>query len=655
MSLRVLYLAGSDERAAEITAAFGPLNFELLLTPHDVSDGPLERLRSTDADLILVDFRAVRRTGFRLLEGIRSRKPDFPILVLSWEEVTVDEAVECLKGGSADFILAPDAQRLRAAAGDALARSAERRREKQNFQETGERLRHVFDDAPIGMALTGKDYRFVRANRAFCTMVGYSEEELKNLTFGEITHPEDRGADEQHADRLFSGEIGAYKRRKRYIRKDGAVVWGDLTVAIVRSQADNSPAHALAMVENATTHKLLEDQLRQSQKMEAIGRLAGGVAHDFNNLLTAILGYAELMVNDTHEGDPLRASAESIREAAERAASLTRQLLSFSRKRAASTQILNINSVLAETEKMLRRLLGEDIEIIIRASPGLPMIKSDPGQISQILLNLAVNARDAMPRGGKLVIETLVAELESNFPAVHLGVQGGKYAVLVVSDTGVGMTGEVRSHLFEPFFTTKETGKGTGLGLSTVYGIVRQSGGNIWVYSEPGLGTTFKIYFPAVAGQALESAPDLPIPQKVAADGTILLVEDDEFILELARQVLSKDGYNVLPARTVEDAEKLCRANRVDLLLTDVVMPGLSGRAFSERLRKLQPGMKVLYMSGYTEEAMEHHGLLEPDTPLVQKPFAPRELSSRVHAALKRPQTNVRPRSGGSEFNPSAD
>jgi PAS domain S-box-containing protein len=612
-------------------------------------------LRSTDADLILADFPTIRRTGFRLLDEIQSRKPDFPILVLSWAEATVDEAVECLKRGAADFISAPDAPRLKAAAGDAMVRSAERRKEKQNFQETGERLRHVFDDAPIGMALTGEDYRFIRANRAFCTMVGYSEEELKNLTFGEITHPEDRSTDEKHAERLFNGEIGAYKRRKRYIRKDGTVVWGDLTVAIVRSQADNNPAHALAMVENATTHKLLEDQLRQSQKMEAIGRLAGGVAHDFNNLLTAILGYAELMVNDTHEGDPLRASAESIREAAERAASLTRQLLAFSRKRAASTQILNLNSVLVETEKMLRRLLGEDIEIIIRTSSGLPVIKADPGQISQILLNLAVNARDAMPRGGKLVIETLVAELDSNYPAVHLGVQAGEYAVLVVSDTGVGMTAEVRSHLFEPFFTTKETGKGTGLGLSTVYGIVRQSGGNIWVYSEPGLGTTFKLYFPAAAGEARESAPDVPIPQKVSADGTILLVEDDEFILELARQVLSKDGYDVLPARTVEDAEKLCRANRVDLLLTDVVMPGLSGRAFSERLRELQPGMKVLYMSGYTEEAMEHHGLLEPDTPLVQKPFAPRELSSRVHAALKRPQAAPRHRSGGSEFNPPAD
>jgi PAS domain S-box-containing protein len=653
MGLRVLYLAGRDADSAKISVAFASSAFEFFLIQDDAPGEFARRMQSTDADLIVADFPTIRQSDFRLLDQTRAQKPDLPVLVVSWEETSIEEAVECLKRGAADFILTPDALRLTAAADDALARSAERRRERQKFQETGERLRHVFDDAPIGMALTGIDYRFVRANKAFCTLVGYSEEELKTLTFGEITHPEDRSVDEQQAGRLFSGEIGSYKRRKRYIRKDGAVVWGDLTVAIVRNP-DKSPIHALAMVENATTHKLLEDQLRQSQKMEAIGRLAGGIAHDFNNLLTAILGYAELLVNDTREGDPLRSSAVSIREAAERAASLTRQLLAFSRKRAASSQILNLNTVIAETEKMLRRLLGEDIEIIIRTSPGLPDIKADPGQISQILLNLAVNARDAMPKGGKLVIETMVAELDSNFPAVHLGAQPGKCAVLVVSDTGVGMTAEVRSHLFEPFYTTKEMGKGTGLGLSTVYGIVRQSGGNIWVYSEPGLGTTFKIYFPAASGEAVASAAAPSISHTGSADETILLVEDDEFILELAKQILAKEGYTVLPARTVEDAEKLCRGNRVDLLLTDVVMPGLSGKAFSERLRILRPEMKVLYMSGYTEEAMEQHGLLDPDIALVQKPFAPRELSSRVRAVLKR-RSSLRPKSGSPEFSPSAD
>jgi signal transduction histidine kinase len=398
-----------------------------------------------------------------------------------------------------------------------------------------------------------------------------------------------------------------------------------------RTIAEKERTDALAALRHT------EKQLIQSQKLEAVGRLAGGISHDFNNLLTVILGYSDIMKRNMQEGHPLRRNVEEIVRASERAASLTRQLLAFSRKQVMQPKVVDLNTVVTDLEKMLRRMIGEDVELRVSLHGELGNIKADPVQLEQVLMNLVVNARDAMPRGGKLSIETSNIYLDEAYAREHLSVVPGDYVMLAISDTGCGMDEETRLHIFEPFFTTKEQGKGTGLGLSMVYGIVRQSGGNIWVYSEEGRGTTFKIYFPRIAADAEDykrSAQMCDVPRGAE---TILLVEDAELVRNLARQVLESAGYRVLEAASAEAAIDLCeRSNgdRIDLLLTDVVMPGMSGNEMSRILLSKQPGMPVLYMSGYTDDAIVQHGVLEAGINFLQKPFTPGALALKVREVL---------------------
>jgi signal transduction histidine kinase len=398
-----------------------------------------------------------------------------------------------------------------------------------------------------------------------------------------------------------------------------------------RTIAEKERTDALAALRHT------EKQLIQSQKLEAVGRLAGGISHDFNNLLTVILGYSDIMKRNMQEGHPLRRNVEEIVRASERAASLTRQLLAFSRKQVMQPKVVDLNTVVTDLEKMLRRMIGEDVELRVSLHGELGNIKADPVQLEQVLMNLVVNARDAMPRGGKLSIETSNIYLDEAYAREHLSVVPGDYVMLAISDTGCGMDEETRLHIFEPFFTTKEQGKGTGLGLSMVYGIVRQSGGNIWVYSEEGRGTTFKIYFPRIAADAEDykrSAQMCDVPRGAE---TILLVEDAELVRNLARQVLEGAGYRVLEAASAEAAIDLCeRSNgdRIDLLLTDVVMPGMSGNEMSRILLSKQPGMPVLYMSGYTDDAIVQHGVLEAGINFLQKPFTPGALALKVREVL---------------------
>jgi len=374
--------------------------------------------------------------------------------------------------------------------------------------------------------------------------------------------------------------------------------------------------------------------------MEAVGRLAGGVAHDFNNLLTAIIGYADLMVTSLDQDDPLRKDAEEIKRAGERAAALTDQLLAFSRKKVLQPLILNLNTTVTNMEKMLRRLIGEHIELILGLDPALGLVKADPGQIEQVIMNLAVNARDAMPQGGRLTIETKNVYLDEEYTHQHVDIQPGPYVMLAVSDTGVGMSKETLSHLFEPFFTTKEMGKGTGLGLSTVYGIVRQSDGHIWVYSELGQGTTFKIYLPRIE-EIVESGKRVPVSAKsMQGQETVLLVEDEDIVRDLACRVLSENGYTVLEAHDGREALLICEkyGGPIHLLVTDVVMPGgMSGRQVAERLRTLRPDVKVLYMSGYTDDTIVHHDVLEPGMAFLQKPFMPDILLHKVREVIDAP------------------
>ncbi|HET8655074.1 MAG TPA: ATP-binding protein [Longimicrobiaceae bacterium] len=391
-----------------------------------------------------------------------------------------------------------------------------------------------------------------------------------------------------------------------------------------------------SLLREINDRKALEVQLAQSQKMEAVGRLAGGVAHDFNNLLTAIKGHLEFLLEDLPAGSESRADAEGIGDAADRAASLTRQLLAFSRRQVLQPRVIDLNQTVQEMEKMLRRVIGEDVDLSTRIEPALGHVQADPGQLSQVLLNLAVNARDAMPRGGQLTIETANVELDDEYARGKVHVESGRYVMLAVSDTGVGMDAETQARIFEPFFTTKEQGKGTGLGLSTVYGIVEQSGGHVWVYSEPGHGTAFKVYLPRV---------DAPVSLDTALIGapatgreTVLLAEDDRAVRVLARRALEHAGYQVLEADGGEEALRIAdaHAGTIHLLLSDVVMPGLGGRELAERLQGRRPGIAVLFMSGYTDDAILRHGMLAEGTPFLEKPFTPGGLCEKVRGVLDR-------------------
>jgi signal transduction histidine kinase len=398
-----------------------------------------------------------------------------------------------------------------------------------------------------------------------------------------------------------------------------------------RTLAEKERTDALEALHNT------EKQLLQSQKLEAVGRLAGGISHDFNNLLTVILGYSDIMKRNLPDTHPLRRNVQEIVRASERAASLTRQLLAFSRKQVMQPKVFDLNTVVTDLEKMLRRMIGEDVELRVSLQDELDHIKADPVQLEQVIMNLVVNARDAMPKGGKLTIETNNVYLDEAYAREHVSVVPGDYVMLAISDTGCGMNEETRLHIFEPFFTTKEQGKGTGLGLSMVYGIVKQSDGNIWVYSEEGRGTTFKVYFPRVTAHAEEHKRISGALDGPCGSETILLVEDAELVRNLARQVLEGAGYRVLEAANAEAAIDLCErinGDKIDLLLTDVIMPGMSGNEMSRILLAKQPGMPVLYMSGYTDDAIVQHGVLEAGINFLQKPFTPGALALKVREVL---------------------
>jgi PAS domain S-box-containing protein len=410
------------------------------------------------------------------------------------------------------------------------------------------------------------------------------------------------------------------------------------------AESEDSSNYSVVVVHDITERKRaqkeitdLEEQLRQSQKMEAIGRLAGGIAHDFNNLLTLIKGYTQLSVLELKEKDPLKDHMEGIKRASESAADLIRQLLAFSRRQVMEMKVLDLNTLLRDLDKMLRRVIGENIELVTLLTDDLGRVKADPGQIEQVILNLAVNARDAMPSGGKLTIETANAEVDGAFARAHIGVSPGRYMRLSVKDTGVGMTPEVQERIFEPFFTTKEKGKGTGLGLSTVYGIVKQSGGNIWVDSAPGQGTTFKIYLPRVEELAEEltekvRGEDLPRGQE-----TVLVVEDDAEVRQLSMRILNRQGYRVWQAVNGVEALRICEQQKepIDLMLTDVVMPQMGGKELAEKVLPLRPQMKVLFTSGYLDDEIVHK-ILNSGNQFLKKPFSPALLARKVREVLDR-------------------
>ena len=504
------------------------------------------------------------------------------------------------------------------------------------LQKRESKFQTIFERVAVGVALVDAGGQLIESNPALQQMLGYSEEELRNRVLNEFTHPDDAAMDADLHHELVIGKRDHYQIEKRYVRKDGEVIWGRLNVSLDRGTQGRSQL-TICMVEDITEHKRLETQFFQSQKMETVGRLAGGIAHDFNNILTVIKGYSQLLLHGLKEGDPLRETVGEIKKSTERAENLTRQLLTFSRSQVMEMKVIDLNDLVQNLEKMLRRLIGEDIELIIVLMEEPVRVKVDPGQMEQVILNLAVNARDAMPNGGKLAIETENVELDENYARTHIGVTPGSYVMLSVSDTGVGMTSEVKERVFEPFFTTKEKGKGTGLGLSTIYGIVKQSGGTIWVYSEPGQGTTFKIYLPRVCEEvdALPSREDTsPLPK---GRETVLLVEDEASVRVLAARALREQGYSVLEATNGNEAMGIAREHgkeKIHLLLSDVVMPQMGAKELVARFKSLHPEIKVLFISGYTDTAIDQHGLSESDIALLQKPFSLTSLARKVREVL---------------------
>ena len=489
------------------------------------------------------------------------------------------------------------------------------RRSEMNF-------RSLVTNAPYGICRCDSAGQLLDANPALLTMLGYSStSELVGKHLGALysdTHRWFELADYLRSAAPFNGLIAEWKR------KDGITILVRVSGRAVCNDERKTAFELFA--EDVTERRALEQQLQQSQKMEAIGRLAGGIAHDFNNLLMVISGYSEFLLDRLGPDPALRGPAQEIAGASQRASSLTRQLLAFSRKQMLAPKILDLNGVVTENLKMLTRVIGEDIDLVMVPAPSLGAVRADAGQIDQVIMNLAVNARDAMPSGGKLTIETSNVSLDEEYARFHAPLRPGDYVMLAISDTGLGMDSETQSHIFEPFFTTKGP-KGTGLGLSTVYGIVKQSGGYIWVNSEPGKGTSFKIYLPRIAERAEPAQVVASNESAFTEPGTetILLAEDEANLRYLARQFLEKQGYKVIEAADGAVAMQIAVAHEgvIHLLLTDVIMPGMNGRELAQRISEIRPQTKVLYMSGYTENVIGHNGTLDAGVRLLQKPFHP--------------------------------
>jgi PAS domain S-box-containing protein len=547
-----------------------------------------------------------------------------------------------------------------------------RRRVETALRESEEELRALFETASVGMAQADvHSGRWLRVNGKMCEIAGYPADELLRMHVPELTHPEDRERDWQAFQRVVRGEASDYRLEKRYIRGDGTHVWVNVNMTVTRD-ADGRPLRTVATIEDISERKraeqeardllaaaeqsrrallsVVEDhkraeeerqrlglQLADARRMESVGRLAGGVAHDFNNALGIILGHAELALNAVEPGDRLRRDLGAIREAAMRSANLTRQLLAFARQQTIAPKVLDLNHEVGHMLTMLRRLIGEDIQLTWMPGAGLWPVKMDPAQLDQVLANLLVNARDAIGGVGRITVETRNAVVDEASCARLAGGVPGEYVLLAVRDDGRGMDKDVLEHLFEPFFTTKEVGRGTGLGLATVYGIVQQNSGLIDVHSEPGQGAAFSLYLPRTIGEVPATDAADAVREPRGHGETILLVEDEQAMLEVGAETLAQLGYSVLSAGAPHDAVRIAQAHagEIDLVITDVVMPGMNGRQLEQRLRELRPGIRCLFVSGYTADVIAHRGVLDEGVRFLQKPFSRLDLAVKVRQALE--------------------
>jgi two-component system, cell cycle sensor histidine kinase and response regulator CckA len=563
----------------------------------------------------LLGLQIALKEGLFEEEGMRLRKGGSPF----WARVTITRMQDSL-GRHLGFAV--------------VTRDVTQRKHTEAMLQLRDR---AIESLVQGLCITDPmrpDNPIIYVNDSFMRMTGYAREEVMGRNYRFLQGP---GTSLETVGQIHTAcqsgkpclvELLNYQR-------DGTPFWNGVSISPIRDAA-NRVTHFVWVLTDISPLKLVEQQLQQAQKMEVIGQLAGGVAHDFNNLLTVITGYSDLVLQVLPEHDPVRDAVNQIREAGERAAGLTRQLLFFSSRAVLAPKVLDLNVVVQETERLLRRTIGEDIVLTTNLDPNIARVKVDPSQMGQILMNLAINARDALPRGGQFIIETSDAQRDQTNHTEHSNGHSARHVLLVVSDNGCGMTPEVRARIFEPFFTTKGPGKGTGLGLATVYGIVKQSGGTIKVTSAPGQGTTFKIYLPAVGEQPAPSADDLLAARAKGGVETILLVEDDDAVRAIAVLALRTQGYTVLPAA---NARKTLRAieghrGRIDLLVTDVVMPGMNGPGLAEAVRLQYPCLKVLYQSGYTDDTVLRNGIERADVAFLQKPYTPRSLARKVREVL---------------------
>jgi two-component system cell cycle sensor histidine kinase/response regulator CckA len=639
--LRVLIIEDSATDAKlvvhELRRGGRPVEFEQVQEA-----GPMEEaLARSPWDVVVSDWSMPKFSALDALACVDRQGLDIPFIIVSGT-IGEDVAVEAIRAGAHDFMpkhnltrLAPAIEReLRERRGREARRKAE-----AAFRASEERYRRIVETTNEGVWTIDAESKTTFVNARMAAMLGYEVTEVIGRPVFDFLVADAKEATKRNLDRRREGLAG--QAEVALSRKDGSEIWVLLDSTPIRDDTGRFEG-VLAMVMDLTERRQAEQalreseaQLRQSQKMEAIGSLAGGVAHDFNNLLTVILSYAEVIASDLKATDPLLHDVQEIQKAGQRAAALTRQLLLFSRQQVAEPKVIDLNEVLLGMDKLLRRIIGEDIELSSVPPPDLGRVLADPGHIEQVIMNLVVNARDAMPKGGKLTIETANAVLDEDYVRTHLGSRAGPHVMLAVTDTGTGMDKAVQSRIFEPFFTTKEMGKGTGLGLSTVFGIVKQSNGSIWVYSEPGKGTTFKVYLPRTDAETEALKPGAP-RTNVRGTETVLLVEDEDAVRRVARGILERQGYQVMEARNAGEALLICEkhAETIHLLLTDVVMPQMSGPEVAKRLMQTRPGMKVLCVSGYTDETVVRHGILEAGIAFLQKPYTPDALLRKVREVL---------------------
>ena len=667
---RVLYVE-HDEADIDLTrTALDETARHLSLEVARSSTEAMELLRTQTFDLVVADLRLPDMNALDLLRESRHRHVRVPFIVVTGKG---DEgaAVAALKLGAIDYIVKRENhltqlpyaidnaidrvqlidanRRLQAELSERARAQAENARLVREVIGQRQRLDEIVASVP---GLVWEAWRRPDAPEQRTAFISSHVEQMLGYTVAQalltpdflpnIIHPEDRARAIAEAAAAFESGNGGISQY-RLVARDGRILWVEARTTVVKN-AEGRPVGMRGVMMDITAGKetnraksQLEEELRQAQKIESIGRLAGGVAHDFNNLLTAINGYADLMLEDLAEDHRWRGAVTEIRRAGERAADLTGQLLAFSRRQLLQPRVLDLNVLVTDSTKMLKRLLGEDIEVITSLDPTLGHVTADAGQLHQIILNLAVNARDAMPRGGQLTIETQNVVLDEE--QLHLSLPPGAYVMLAVSDNGSGMDQETLSRIFDPFFTTKESTKGTGLGLSTVYGIVKQSGGSIFVYSEPGRGTTFKIYLPR-SDKAVNATTEPRVEvDTLRGSETVLVVEDEEAVRKLIEQALRKYGYRVIEATNGAEALRVCENHDppIRLMVTDVVMPGMSGRELAARVREQLPDLRVLYMSGYTDDTVIRHGLLDASMFFLQKPFTPSALARKVRETLDQP------------------